>query len=141
MLLYRNMPRSTLGTLATAVVSMLSLTAMFGIVPNNKLANATRSAAPRAARSRTPRRVLAVVFSILFIFYSRNAGHSFWLVSAPFFLFAAALLLGVPVYNKQRGHMTEPAAAPPYRTGTPANTATQQPPQETPLDSEGPTPS
>ena len=38
----RNIPRATiLGTLATAVVYMLSLTAVFGIVPTSKLADAT----------------------------------------------------------------------------------------------------
>jgi APA family basic amino acid/polyamine antiporter len=72
--------------------------------------------------SKTPRflrdmivAILALVFSILFIFYSRNTGHSFWLYWAPFFLAAAALALGIPVYNRQRGQMTEPAPVPPYR--------------------------
>src|SRR4029079_5480754 len=38
----RNIPRATiLGTLATAVVYMLSLTAVFGILPAGKLANST----------------------------------------------------------------------------------------------------
>ena len=38
----RNIPRATvLGTIATAVVYMLSLTAVFGIVPTSKLATAT----------------------------------------------------------------------------------------------------
>jgi APA family basic amino acid/polyamine antiporter len=58
--------------------------------------------------------ILALVFSVLFIFYSRNTGHSFWLYWAPFFLAAAALALGIPVYSKQRGQMTEPAPVPPY---------------------------
>ena len=58
--------------------------------------------------------ILALVFSVLFIFYSRNTGHSFWLVWSPFFLAAAAFLLGIPVYNQQRGHMTEPEPVPPY---------------------------
>ena len=44
----RNIPRSTiLGTLATAVVYMLSLTAVFGILPNT-------SWPIRRRRSRTP---------------------------------------------------------------------------------------
>jgi APA family basic amino acid/polyamine antiporter len=67
--------------------------------------------------------ILALVFSILFIFYSRNTGQSFWLYWAPFFLAAAALALGIPVYNKQRGQMTEPAPVPPYEMPTPANDA------------------
>jgi APA family basic amino acid/polyamine antiporter len=38
----RNIPRATvLGTIATAVVYMLSLTAVFGIVPTSKLASTT----------------------------------------------------------------------------------------------------
>src|SRR5499425_1510562 len=59
--------------------------------------------------------VLALVFSILFIIYSRNTGHSFWVYWAPFFLAAGALLLGIPVYLAQRRHMTDPGAVPPYR--------------------------
>jgi len=59
--------------------------------------------------------VLALVFSILFIWYSRNTGHSFWTYWAPFFLAAGALLLGIPVYLAQRRHLTEPAPVPPYR--------------------------
>jgi APA family basic amino acid/polyamine antiporter len=236
----RNVPRATiLGTLATAVVYMLSLTAVFGILPNSKLANATApfsdavnvmlggtaggkimsvlviisgfgaltgwtmicAEMPLAAANdglfperfkrlnkagvpafgiiastalasiamiinylgssganafttlvlmtgitaaipygfsalaqikwrqadqklhKTPRflrdmvvAILALVFSILFIFYSRNTGQSFWLYWAPFFLAAAALALGIPVYNRQRQHMTEPAPVPPYPT-------------------------
>jgi APA family basic amino acid/polyamine antiporter len=59
--------------------------------------------------------VLALVFSILFIWYSRNTGHSFWAYWAPYLLAAAALLLGIPVYLGQRRHMSQPAPVPPYR--------------------------
>jgi len=59
--------------------------------------------------------VLALVFSILFIWYSRNTGHSFFVYWAPFFLAGGALLLGIPVYVAQRGKMTEPEAVPEYR--------------------------
>jgi APA family basic amino acid/polyamine antiporter len=59
--------------------------------------------------------VAAVAFSIAFIWYSRNTGHSFWVYWAPFFLAGGAMLLGIPVYRAQRGHMTEPVEAPPYR--------------------------
>ena len=58
---------------------------------------------------------LALVFSILFIIYSRNTGHSFWVYWAPFFLAAGALVLGIPVYLAQRRHMSQPAPVPPYR--------------------------
>ena len=69
---------------------------------------------PRFLRDMTVA-IVALVFSVLFIFYSRNTGHSFWLYWAPFFLAAAAFALGIPVYNRQRGHMTEPEPVPPYR--------------------------
>ncbi|HET9142257.1 amino acid permease [Actinophytocola sp.] len=59
--------------------------------------------------------VLALVFSILFIYYSRNTGQSFWVYWAPFLLAGAALLLGVPVYRAQRRELTEPGPVPPYR--------------------------
>jgi APA family basic amino acid/polyamine antiporter len=59
--------------------------------------------------------VLALVFSILFIIYSRNTGHSFWVYWAPFFLAGGALALGIPVYLAQRRHLTPPPPAPPYR--------------------------
>jgi APA family basic amino acid/polyamine antiporter len=69
---------------------------------------------PRFARDLTVA-VLALVFSILFIVYSRNTGHSFWVYWAPYFLAAGALLLGIPVYASQRRHLAEPAPVPPYR--------------------------
>jgi APA family basic amino acid/polyamine antiporter len=58
---------------------------------------------------------LALVFSVLFIWYSRNTGQSFWVYWAPFFLAAGAMLLGIPVYLAQRRHMTRPEPVPPYR--------------------------
>ena len=58
---------------------------------------------------------LSLVFSILFIWYSRNTGHSFWAYWAPFFLAGGALALGIPVYLAQRRHLTPPAPVPPYR--------------------------
>jgi APA family basic amino acid/polyamine antiporter len=58
--------------------------------------------------------VLALVFSILFIWYSRNTGHSFWVYWAPFLLAGVALALGIPVYNRQRRGMTKPEPVPPY---------------------------
>jgi APA family basic amino acid/polyamine antiporter len=59
--------------------------------------------------------VLALVFSILFIIYSRNTGQSFWVYWAPFFLAGGALALGIPVYLAQRRHLTPPPPAPSYR--------------------------
>jgi basic amino acid/polyamine antiporter, APA family len=59
--------------------------------------------------------VVALVFSILFIVYSRNTGTSFWTYWAPFILAGVALVLGIPIYRMQRGKMTEPEPVPPYR--------------------------
>ena len=59
--------------------------------------------------------VLSVIFSILFIWYSRNTGNDFWVYWAPFFMAGGALVLGVPIYRMQRNRMTEPAPVPPYR--------------------------
>ena len=59
--------------------------------------------------------IISLIFSILFIIYSRNTGHSFWVYWAPFFLAGGALLLGVPVYRSQRQAMSEPGPMPPYR--------------------------
>jgi APA family basic amino acid/polyamine antiporter len=59
--------------------------------------------------------VLSLVFSVLFIAYSRNTGHSFWVYWAPFFLAGGALLLGIPVYAARRGKMSEPEPVPAYR--------------------------
>jgi APA family basic amino acid/polyamine antiporter len=59
--------------------------------------------------------VLSLVFSILFIWYSRNTGNSFWVYWAPFFLAGGALVLGISVYLAQRQRMTEPEPVPAYR--------------------------
>ena len=59
--------------------------------------------------------VVSLVFSILFIVYSRNTGNSFWIYWAPFFLAGGALLLGIPVYKAQQRSMTEPEPVPAYR--------------------------
>ncbi|HZC70331.1 MAG TPA: amino acid permease [Jatrophihabitans sp.] len=69
---------------------------------------------PRFARDMTVA-VLSLVFSILFIVYSRNTGESSWLYWAPFLMAGGALLLGIPVYKAQQSHMTEPEPVPEYR--------------------------
>lgn len=60
--------------------------------------------------------LVALAFSILFIWYSRDTGAGagtfhYW---APFVYAGVALLLGVPVYRMQRGRMTTPSSVPPY---------------------------
>ena len=69
---------------------------------------------PRFGRDMTVA-VLSVIFSVLFIVYSRNTGNGFWDYWAPFFMAGGALLLGIPVYRRQRSQMTEPDPVPPYR--------------------------
>jgi APA family basic amino acid/polyamine antiporter len=59
--------------------------------------------------------VVSLIFSILFIVYSRNTGNSFWIYWAPFLLAGGALLLGIPVYRAQRASMSEPQPVPAYR--------------------------
>ena len=59
--------------------------------------------------------VLSLIFSVLFIWYSRNTGNSFWVYWAPFFLAGGALLLGIPVYRSQHNRMTEPEEVPAFR--------------------------
>jgi APA family basic amino acid/polyamine antiporter len=59
--------------------------------------------------------VISLVFSVLFIWYSRNTGNSFFVYWAPFFLAGGALLLGIPVYIAQRGKITEPQPVPEFR--------------------------
>jgi APA family basic amino acid/polyamine antiporter len=60
---------------------------------------------------------VALVFSVLFVVYSRNTGHSFWVYWAPFILAGVALLLGLPVYRSQRGRIAavDTSTPPPYR--------------------------
>ena len=70
--------------------------------------------APRFARDMIVA-VLALLFSLLFIWYSRNTSESSWLYWAPYLMAAAALALGIPVYKAQRGRMTTPDDVPPYR--------------------------
>jgi len=59
--------------------------------------------------------VVALIFSILFIWYSRNTGQEHWyVVWGPFLMAGAAFLLGIPVYLSTRSRMTEPPPVPAY---------------------------
>jgi APA family basic amino acid/polyamine antiporter len=62
--------------------------------------------------------VTSLVFSILFIWYSRNTGNSWLVYWAPFLLAGGAMLLGIPVYRSQHHRMTTPEPVPPYREAT-----------------------
>jgi basic amino acid/polyamine antiporter, APA family len=58
---------------------------------------------------------LSVVFSVLFIWYSRFTGEDFWIYWSPFILAGAALALGIPVYKRMRSRMTAPDPVPEHR--------------------------
>ncbi len=59
--------------------------------------------------------VLALVFSALFVYYSRDTGHSFWVYWGPYLLTVGAFLIGVPIYRRQVPRMAAPGEVPPYR--------------------------
>jgi APA family basic amino acid/polyamine antiporter len=59
--------------------------------------------------------VVALIFSILFIWYSRNTGQQHWYeVWGPFLMAGAAMLVGIPVYVRMRTRMTAAPAVPPW---------------------------
>ena len=69
---------------------------------------------PRVARDVTVA-VVSVVFSVLFIWFSRNTGEeAAWKVWLPFIFCGAAFLVGIPVYLAQRAHMAPPQSVPQY---------------------------
>jgi basic amino acid/polyamine antiporter, APA family len=79
-----------------------------------RIADQKKMETPRFVRD-TVVAALSVVFSVAFIYYSRDTGHSFWVYWSPFLLTIAAFLIGIPVYNSQRHRMTQPEEVPPYR--------------------------
>jgi len=107
-------------TVFTTLILMTGITAaipyLFSALAQIKwrLADRQRLDAPRFARDMVVA-VLSVVFSVFFIYYSRDTGHSFWVYWAPFLLTAGAFAFGIPVYRRQRARMTPPPAARSYR--------------------------
>jgi APA family basic amino acid/polyamine antiporter len=70
---------------------------------------------PRVVRDVTIA-VVAVVFSVLFIWYSRNTGEAeAWKVWLPFIFCGVAFVLGIPVYLAQRTRMAAPPPVPAYK--------------------------
>jgi APA family basic amino acid/polyamine antiporter len=59
--------------------------------------------------------IVALIFSIAFIYYSRNTADTWYVVWGPFLMAGAAFLVGIPVYLAQRNQMTEPSPTPEYR--------------------------
>jgi APA family basic amino acid/polyamine antiporter len=59
---------------------------------------------------------VALVFSVLFIVYSRNTGTgALWKEFLPFIFAAGAFVLGIPVYRRQRDRMGSPPPVPAWR--------------------------
>jgi APA family basic amino acid/polyamine antiporter len=70
---------------------------------------------PRVVRDATVA-VLAVIFSVLFIWYSRNTGETeVWKVWLPFIFCGVAFVIGIPVYLAQRTRMATPPPVPAYK--------------------------
>jgi APA family basic amino acid/polyamine antiporter len=107
-------------TVFTTLVLMTGITAAipygFSALAQIKwrLADQRRLETPRFIRDMIVA-VLGVIFSVAFIYYSRDTGHSFWVYWAPFLLTAGAFLIGIPVYNSQRRRITQPPEVPPFR--------------------------
>ncbi len=108
---------------ATVFTTLVLMTGITAAIPYGfsalaqikwRLADRRQLQAARFARDMVVA-IVSLVFSILFIWYSRNTGNSFWTYWAPFFLAGGALLLGIPVYLSQREKMTEPEPVPDYR--------------------------
>jgi APA family basic amino acid/polyamine antiporter len=59
--------------------------------------------------------VVSLVFSVLFIVYSRNTGQSLWKEYLPFIFAGVAFLAGIPIYLKHRTSMHEPPPVPAWR--------------------------
>jgi len=107
-------------TVFTTLVLMTGITAaipyLFSALAQIKwrLADQQTLRTPRFVRDMVVA-VLSVVCSVLFIYYSRNTGHSAFVYWAPFLLTGAALVLGIPVYRSQRHRMIARVEVPPYR--------------------------
>ena len=59
--------------------------------------------------------VIALAFSLLFIWYSRMTGEPFLKEFSPFIMAGVAFLIGIPVYLAQRDQMSDPEPVPEYR--------------------------
>jgi APA family basic amino acid/polyamine antiporter len=59
--------------------------------------------------------VVGLVFSVLFIWYSRNTGSSLWKEYLPFIFAGGAFLVGIPIYLRHRAQMSAPAPVPAWR--------------------------
>jgi basic amino acid/polyamine antiporter, APA family len=58
---------------------------------------------------------IAFVFSVLFVYYSRMTGESFFKEYAPFIMAGVAFVLGLPIYLTRRHQLSDPPPVPEYR--------------------------
>jgi APA family basic amino acid/polyamine antiporter len=78
-----------------------------------RLADHRRVETPRFVRDVVVA-VIALVFSALFIWYSRMTGEPFLKEFSPFIMAGVAFLIGIPVYLRQRPRLSEPDPVPDY---------------------------
>ena len=71
---------------------------------------------PRLVRDLTVA-VVALVFSMAFIYYSRNTGDTWYVVWGPFLLAGGAMTVGIPVYITHRDQMSQPTPVAPAPKG------------------------
>ena len=57
--------------------------------------------------------ILALIFSVLFVYYSTNTGETGWATYLPFLYAIGAFLVGLPVWFANRTRMTAPQPPPP----------------------------
>jgi APA family basic amino acid/polyamine antiporter len=109
---------------ATVFTTLVLMTGITSAIPYGfsalaqlkwRLADQREMHTPRFVRDATVA-VVALVFSVLFIVYSRNTdGDSFFVYWGPFLMAAGALVLGIPVYLSIRDRITPAPSTPPYR--------------------------
>ena len=107
----RNVPRATVFTtlvLMTGITAAIPYAFSAAAQIKWRVADQRRVETPRFARDMTVA-VLALLFSLLFIWYSRNTSESAWLYWAPYLMAAAAFALGIPVYKASAGGWPPPA--------------------------------
>ncbi len=108
---------------ATVFLTLILMTGITAAIPYGfsaaaqikwRLADQRKMDTPRFTRDIVVAGV-ALVFSILFIYYSRNTSETGLLYWAPYLMTGGSLLLGIPVYKAQRHRWTSPGDVPPYR--------------------------
>ncbi|MFF5292988.1 amino acid permease [Paractinoplanes globisporus] len=96
------------GIIASAVLGSIAMAVSFMGTSGAAVFNRRELHTARFARDVIVAGV-SLIFSVLFIWYSRNTGQDNWYqVWGPFLLAGFAMLIGIPVYLHMRTRMTEP---------------------------------